>query len=140
MWGRWPEDSDPSFRLTWVEAAAHTSAPPKFLPMTADEYELRFEIPPKLVYELSRFGNSRPVVVGGGPGCRTIDQDARIQCRRLVNRITELQHRIRRAAILDRWYLRTPARLPVARRELAPFTAMTMDEAIIGGRIVDQGA
>ncbi len=107
--------------------------------MTEDEHELHCEIPTWLNYELTRFNNPRPVVVGGGPECCTIDEDARTRCRRLLNRITELQRRIRRNDVLDRWYLRKLDRRPDGHQSVGPLTAMGMDEVIIGRRIVDQG-
>lgn len=107
--------------------------------MTDDEYELRFEIPGKLVYELSRLGCHRPVVVWGGPECLTIDQDARRACQRLLNRLVELQRRARRNQVLARWYLRHSQKTSWRPPRLGGLSPMGMDEVIIGRRIVDQG-
>lgn len=111
--------------------------------MTEDEIELR-DIPRQLVYEQTRWGCLKPQVVGAGPEAPTIDQEARARHAALLERQKLLTYRIRRRRVLDRWVMRKYPNFPRFNRH-APlpkpgvFTAMAMDEVIVGHRIVDDG-
>lgn len=87
------------------------------------------DIPRQLAYEATLFDNP------------SLDKIARLRHARLLSRQTELQDRIRRCEVLDRWYMRRyrrhPQPLPI--RPISPLSPMLIDEIIQDGKIVDQG-
>lgn len=95
---------------------------------TEDEWEL-MDIPRRLAYEQSNFDKPH------------IGQKARIKHAALLSRQTELQYRIRRSDVLDRWVMRKyrTSRFSDVRPPPEPFTAMRIDEVIQDRKIVDQG-
>jgi hypothetical protein len=93
-----------------------------------DEWELK-DLPRQLAYEQSRFENPH------------LGRNARLKHARLLARQEELTRRIRRCAVLDRWYLRRyrPRKIVAVPQPVEPLTPMRMDEIIVAGKIVDQG-
>jgi len=95
---------------------------------TTDEWELK-DIPRRLKYEAGWFDH--PVM----------DKQARVKHAELLARQKELQARIRRDTVLDRWIMRKyrERRGRTARPTRQALSPMLIDEVIEDGGIIDRG-